>query len=351
MRQLIDMEPGVDALESAERRIARERELLQELGLWQGFQGALKFRKRLAESEINARLIGAGPCLYLFYQAGLTDLDPRLYHLPPERLLMGKSDGLLELTFEVDLPDSARAIATEIEAESPGCRLTIKPSTDLANIPWKVVQELRRRGVGDFRLPQIPVDDQPTWESLWTSTGEGIPQLDVPALRELIHQLKPKTLVELAGITSIQFIQLSHPHQAEEIMSQWSEGDISPQFGDKVAEILQGTRGCLLFQEQVMNLLEGLRTVSPQIAYDILITAAKGMITKEQRDTFLGMIQPHSLKRDLWEKLFDDILTASRFAGCQAHHLAKGLTTYQSAYLKRRYPHEFDTVLKAISST
>lgn len=330
--------------EEQRERVERELQLLEQAGLTEDFLQVAQLHRNPSQERGRSRLNGAGSCSYLAYLREMTDIDPLRYDLPAERFFVKGSP--LQFTFVAEsLPESAHGHHSLMIGTS---RVDFLPAAPAERIPWEATKLIRERGVDDFRLWMIPFDDAPTWRSLTTDSAAVLPELQRESLRELVQELQPQTLVELAAINSLEMIELTDPTQVTEFKTRWKSPRIPQPYGPVVAKILKPTRGMALFQEQILLMLSRLSELSLSEAYQILKLAARRETPHAGRDRFLATVRPQALRQGSAEELFEELIIAATFAVCQAHQLSLVLRTYQTAYLQQHYPVEFQRALGSI---
>lgn len=202
---------------------------------------------------------------------------------------------------------------------------------------------------------KLGYEDPKVYELIASGDCEAVFQLESGGMKKFMAQLQPDTLEDVvAGISMyrpgpMQFIDL------------FLEGKRNP---DKVQyahpllkEILENTYGCIVYQEQVMQIAQKIAGFSFGGA-DIMrraIAKKKLSVLEEQRDIFLhggklagdktGKYVPGAVANGVSEEianhLFDQILKFASYAFNKSHAAAYTFLTYQTAYLKCYYPTHF----------
>ncbi|MBQ3866255.1 MAG: DNA polymerase III subunit alpha, partial [Clostridia bacterium] len=110
-----------------------------------------------------------------------------------------------------------------------------------------------------------------------------------------------------------------------------------------LAEILDNTYGCIVYQEQVMEILRKLAgyTFGRADVVRRAMSKKKKDVMDRERETFLAGTDERGVPRDKAEKLFDEIARFAEYAFNKSHAAAYALLSYRTAYLKCKYPREY----------
>ena len=201
----------------------------------------------------------------------------------------------------------------------------------------------------DFDLDRIPDDDEATYNMLAEGKTSGVFQLESAGMKSVAVGLKAQSIEEIAAC-----IALYRPGPMEQI----------PKFIDckfdsshvkyrhpLLRKILGVTYGCAIYQEQVMEIFKVLAGYSMGRA-DIVrsaISKKKVEVLEKERNNFIygnpgenipGCIANGVSETDA-EQIFEEILDFGGYAFNKAHAAAYALVSYQTAYLKCRYPGEY----------
>ena len=192
-------------------------------------------------------------------------------------------------------------------------------------------------------LQHIPQDDRKTFELLASGETCGIFQLEGAGMRRYIKELKPTNFTDIAAMVALYrpgpmeqiptFIKAKHgvepiryPHPA-------------------VQEILKETYGVIVYQDQVLLIVQALAGYSLGQA-DILRKAMGKKIPevmKRERQNFTEGAKRNGLSADLATQIFNLIEPFAGYAFNKAHSVSYALIAYETAYLKANYPVEYMT--------
>jgi DNA polymerase-3 subunit alpha len=198
------------------------------------------------------------------------------------------------------------------------------------------------RGI-DIDLHNIPMDDAKTFRLLSSGETVGVFQLEGAGMRRYIKELKPTTFGDIAAMIALYrpgpmehiptFIKAKHglepiryPHPA-------------------LANILEETYGVIVYQEQVLFIVQALAGYSLGQA-DIFRKAMgkkiAAVMQKEKRNFMSGATEM-GFSSQVAEEVFALIEPFAGYAFNKAHSFSYALIAYQTAYLKANYPAEYIT--------
>jgi len=196
-------------------------------------------------------------------------------------------------------------------------------------------------------LHAIPLDDPATYQLLARGETKGVFQLESGGIRDLLQQLKPDQFRDLIATIALyrpgplegglvqQYIDVKHGRR---------EAEYSHPI---VREILEETHGVMVYQEQVMRILNRLGNIPLANAYTCIkaISKKKESIIAENCDKFIDGAMSHGMTRRAARDLWDLILKFAGYGFNKSHSTAYALIAYQTAYLKTHYPVEFMAAL------
>jgi DNA polymerase-3 subunit alpha len=207
--------------------------------------------------------------------------------------------------------------------------------------------ELVEKNTGEkIALENLPLDDTETFELLQRGETIGVFQLESAGMKRYLKELKPTEFEDIVAMGA-----LYRPGPMEWIPT-YIKGKHNPEgveyLDDSFKEILAGTYGVAVYQEQILQLARDFAGFSLGEA-DLLRKAVGKKIPAllvEQKEKFvqgaIGKGHDKKFASEVFEKVVEP------FAGYgfnRAHAVCYGLIAYQTAYLKARYPTEFMTAL------
>ena len=185
-------------------------------------------------------------------------------------------------------------------------------------------------------LKNIDLNDKNVIDMFNRADTDGIFQYETATMKKLLRKLKPQNFNDL--IAAMALVRPG-PAQDEFISNKENENNIS-YLHDSLKPILKETYGVILYQEQVILILEQLGGFSKNEA-DIIrraISKKKDELIKVYKDKFILGAKKNGINPNISEQIYDLI---ERFAGYgfnKSHSVAYALVAYQMAYLKCYYP-------------
>ena len=205
----------------------------------------------------------------------------------------------------------------------------------------------------DFQIEKIPLDDQKVFDMLSAGSTDGVFQFESGGMRSVIMQLKPEHLEDLIAV-----ISLYRPGPMDSI-PRYIECRHHP---EKVRfrhpllrDILDVTYGCIVYQEQVMQIFRSLAGYSLGRA-DIVrraMSKKKAAVMEKERQIFIyGLVNEDCtvevegcIRRGVDEEtakaIFGEMESFASYAFNKSHATAYATLSYQTAWLKCYYPREY----------
>ena len=204
---------------------------------------------------------------------------------------------------------------------------------------------LIRKRVPDFDISKIPLDDKETFKLLCDSKTEGIFQLESGGMKQVLAKLMPSTFEDVIAVIALyrpgpmdsidSFI--ARKHGTEPITYRTPE----------LKQILEVTYGCIVYQEQVMQICRLLAGYSYARA-DLVRRAMSKKKTdamNAERENFVNGCAERGIGADIANAIFDDMVGFAKYAFNKSHATAYGVISYRTAYLKAHYPAEYFAAL------
>lgn len=194
---------------------------------------------------------------------------------------------------------------------------------------------------------KFPLDDKESYALLQRGETKGVFQLESGGIRDLLCRMKPDTFNDIIATAALyrpgpleggmvdDYVNIKHGRQ-------------QPEYKHPVLkEVLEETNSIMVYQEQVMRILNRLGKIPLANAYTCIkaISKKKESLINQNHDAFIV----GAVENGLAEKDADDIWNLIvKFAGYgfnKSHSTAYALVAYQTAYLKAHYPVEFMAAL------
>ncbi len=197
----------------------------------------------------------------------------------------------------------------------------------------------------EFDITKIPLDDKRAYKIISAGNTLGIFQLESGGMTSMLTNLRPESIDDILAA-----IALYRPGPMDSI-PQYIEGRHNPERVHyalpELVPILSSTCGCLVYQEQVMQVFREIAGYSYGQA-DIVRRAMSKKHADEleaERGRFVSGAVERGIDKMDAEKLFDDMGSFASYAFNKSHAAAYALISYRTAYLKAHYPREYFAAL------
>ena len=212
-----------------------------------------------------------------------------------------------------------------------------------------------RNRVPEFRMANISYDDPDTYAMLARGETEGIFQLESTGMTQVLVSMRPKNLEDI-----IALISLYRPGPMESIptyLRNRREPDKISYKTPQLAHILDVTNGCIVYQEQVMQIFRELAGFSFGQADNIrrAMSKKKHAVMEAEREHFVhGCTEPgkecpgcvkNGIPESVANEIYDEMISFASYAFNKSHAACYAYVAFQTAYLKCHYPHEFMAAL------
>lgn len=210
----------------------------------------------------------------------------------------------------------------------------------------------RRPGV-NIDIDTIDYDDKNVFDLISSGKTEGIFQLESPGMKSFMKELRPQSLEDI-----IAGISLYRPGPMD-FIPRYIKGKNEPETihyeCPQLEEILAPTYGCIVYQEQVMQIV--MRLAGYDLGRSDLVRRAmskkKADVMAKEREYFVyGNEEYHvpgcianGLDEATANKIFDEMTDFAKYAFNKSHAAAYTIVSYQTAWLKCYYPVEFMAAL------
>ena len=200
---------------------------------------------------------------------------------------------------------------------------------------------------------KIDYNDRAVLDSIGTGKTEGVFQLESGGMKNFMKELKPQSLEDI-----IAGISLYRPGPMD-FIPQYIRGKNNPETitydCPQLQPILEPTYGCIVYQEQVMQIVRDLGgyTLGRSDLVRRAMSKKKAAVMAKERQNFVygnkeedvpGCIA-NGIDEKTANKIYDDMTDFAKYAFNKSHAAAYALVAYQTAYLKYYYPVEFMAAL------
>ena len=214
------------------------------------------------------------------------------------------------------------------------------------------VQEIERIHGVKLDMDHLPENDPAVYDMICQGKTEGVFQLESGGMKQFMKELQPRCLEDM-----IAGIALYRPGPMDFIpkyIKGKNAGGNVQYTHPKLEPILNNTYGCIVYQEQVMQIVRDLAGYS--LGRSDLVRRAmskkKASVMAEEREKFIygdGDEVPGCVKNGIpaeaAEKIFDEMTDFAKYAFNKSHAACYAVVGYQTAWLKAHYPVEFMAAL------
>ena len=202
-------------------------------------------------------------------------------------------------------------------------------------------------------MDKIDYSDEKVLSSIGTGKTEGVFQLESAGMKNFMKELKPRSLEDvIAGIA------LYRPGPMD-FIPQYIRGKNNAETVTydcpQLKPILEATYGCIVYQEQVMQIVRELGgyTLGRSDLLRRAMSKKKAAVMEKERKSFVygneedgipGCIK-NGIDEKIADKIYDDMIDFAKYAFNKSHAAAYAVVAYQTAYLKYYYPQQFMAAL------
>ncbi len=194
---------------------------------------------------------------------------------------------------------------------------------------------------------EFPLDDAATFKLLQSGDTKGVFQLESGGIRDLLQKMKPDHFRDIIATNALyrpgpleggmvkQYIEVKNGRETAEYKL------------DVLKEILEETHGVMVYQEQVMQILNRLGQIPLASAYTCIkaISKKKEKVIANNHEAYMvGAVEQGLSKKDA-QDMWDMILKFAGYGFNKSHSTAYAAIAWQTAYLKTHYPVEFMAAL------
>ena len=205
----------------------------------------------------------------------------------------------------------------------------------------------------EMNLDQIDFDDKKVLASIGTGKTDGVFQLESAGMKNFMKELKPQNLEDI-----IAGISLYRPGPMD-FIPKYIKGKSN--FGTvtylcpQLEPILAPTYGCIVYQEQVMQIVRDLGgyTLGRSDLVRRAMSKKKQAVMEKERANFIygnpeeGVpgCMANGIPENVASKIYDEMMDFAKYAFNKSHAACYAVVSYQTAYLKYYYPVEFMAAL------
>ncbi|MEG0355523.1 MAG: DNA polymerase III subunit alpha, partial [Lachnospiraceae bacterium] len=214
--------------------------------------------------------------------------------------------------------------------------------------------KLAQRSAGKpIDMDHIDMNDKAVLDSIGTGKTDGIFQLESAGMKSFMKELKPQSLEDI-----IAGISLYRPGPMD-FIPQYIKGKNMPESityrCPQLEPILAPTYGCIVYQEQVMQIVRDLagytlgrsdllrRAMSKKKA-DVMARERQSFVYGNAEENVPGCVA-NGISEQVANQIYDEMTDFAKYAFNKSHAAAYAVVSYETAYLKYYYPVEFMAAL------
>lgn len=218
--------------------------------------------------------------------------------------------------------------------------------------------ELIKQNTGkDIDINSISLEEPGVYRMISEGDTDGVFQLESAGMRQFLKELKPDNFEDI--IAGISLYRPGPMDQIPRYIANKKQPDSIIYTHPSLEKVLQVTYGCMVYQEQVMQIVRDLAGYS--LGRSDLVRRAmakkKSDIMEQERRNFIygledeagNIVVPGALRNGIPEdkanQIFDEMMEFAKYAFNKSHAAAYALIAYQTAWLKYHYPVEFMAAL------
>ncbi|WP_449385345.1 DNA polymerase III subunit alpha [Cellulomonas soli] len=304
---------------------------------------------RYAEAEEFRQVVAADPEAQRVLETarGLENLK-RQWGVHAAGVIMS-SEPLIDIIPIMKRPQDGAVITQFDYPTSEGLGLIKMDFLGLRNLT--ILDDALRNIVANDKTPieleDIPLDDPATYELLARGDTLGVFQLDGGPMRALLRQMRPDNFEDISAVIALYrpgpMGMNSHTNYALRKNGLQPITPIHPELEAPLAEVLDGTYGLIVYQEQVQKAAQVLAGYS--LGQADLLRRAMGKKKKEILDKefvpFEAGMSERGYSKAAIQAVWDTLVPFAGYAFNKAHSAGYGVVSYWTAFLKANYPTEY----------
>jgi DNA polymerase-3 subunit alpha len=208
----------------------------------------------------------------------------------------------------------------------------------------KLIARTRGQTIDLFNLP---LDDRETYALLQRGDARGVFQLESDGIRELLKRMRPDNIRDIIAIMALYRPGPLGGGMVDAYVNRKHGREKAAYVHPVLQEILAETHGVMVYQEQIMRILNRLGGIELSSAYACIkaISKKKQEIIDQRRSEFLTGAVERGVSEAVARDIFDQITYFGSYGFNKSHTAAYAQVGYQTAYLKAHYTPEFMAAL------
>jgi DNA polymerase-3 subunit alpha len=192
-------------------------------------------------------------------------------------------------------------------------------------------------------LDNLPLDDPKTFELWQRGETKGVFQFESGGIRDLLIKMKPDRFVDIIATNALYRPGPLNGGMVDEYVNVKNGRKQASYLHPVLKDVLEETYGVMIFQEQVMRILNRLGGIELSQAYGTIkaISKKKAEVIAKSRTQFIEGAVTRGLDREKAAKIFELIEHFGGYGFNKSHSTAYAVVAFQTAYLKAHFPTEF----------
>lgn len=211
----------------------------------------------------------------------------------------------------------------------------------------------KKEGRDELDIEKIDMEDENIYLMISEGRTEGVFQLESPGMTSFMKKLRPDNIEDI--IAGISLYRPGPMDFIDDYINGKRNAATIEYDCEELVPILKSTYGCIVYQEQVMQIVRDLAGYSYGQS-DLLrraMSKKKDSVMKEERKNFVYGDQSkgipgcvaNGVSEQVANKIYDKMIDFAKYAFNRSHAAAYAFITYQTAYLKYYYPKEYMAAL------
>ena len=198
-----------------------------------------------------------------------------------------------------------------------------------------------------INLRTLPIDDPKVYRLLQKGDARGVFQLESPGIRELLKRLKPDNIRDIIALMALYRPGPLEGGMVDSYVNRKHGTEKATYAHPVMKEVLEETHGVMVYQEQIMRILNRLGGIELSSAYACIkaISKKKQDTIDQRREEFICGAGDRGLARETAEEIFQLIVVFGGYGFNKSHSAAYAMIGYHTAYLKTHYLAEFMAAL------
>lgn len=202
-------------------------------------------------------------------------------------------------------------------------------------------EKIIRKRLPDFKVDFVPLDDKKTYKFISSGKTDGVFQLESAGMKQVLTKLQPESIEDI-----IATIALYRPGPMDSIPLYIERRHDNTKINYKipiVEPILKSTYGCIVYQEQVMQIFSKVAGYSYGRADIVRRAMSKKKVDEliSEKEVFINGAIKNGVEKSIALDLFNEMESFAKYAFNKSHAAAYAFISYRTAYLKANFPKEY----------